>query len=261
MIQKPEGPGAEESGWIDSVLLPAGSLDARSAFLVYKNAYLYRLTDALANVYETTAALLKPSEFRRLCGAYIYDYPSHFYSLSDYGQHFPAFLKGVLPDSVSLPFAIQKATLTDLAEFELAFSRIFHKKASTENAPDLSDPGLTDASLKLRDTAYLFSSQESVYTLWKNRKVLFEEDTQPLYHKSQYGLLYRTPKQNGIFVKEFGRLEYDFVKLLCEGHSIVQAGADLETEKLPERAEERISEIVFFIFDRSLFSLRENPDR
>jgi hypothetical protein len=66
------------------------SSDVRLA--IYANAYFARLQEALETDYEIVKQLLGEDVFSEACLAYIHKYPSHYFSLRWFGQHFPEFL-------------------------------------------------------------------------------------------------------------------------------------------------------------------------
>ena len=81
---------------------------------VYCNAYRARLIEALATDYEVLSACVGDADFDTLCRTYIDAYPSVYYSLRWFGQHFPAFLRNRYAEN-----------LGELAEFEWALAAAF----------------------------------------------------------------------------------------------------------------------------------------
>lgn len=235
------------------LIQPTGSLDRESALAIYKNAYQFRLIDSLAVIYEAVSKIIL-NDFKTIASLYIQKYPSHFYSLTDYGEHFADFLNSLILQSaqkLNPRIEIETTTLVDLARFEWAFSRIFHSAAMPADiaiSPALSQ--LETIPLQLASSTYLFCSNESVYRIWKDRNLTENESAN--YSQSQCGLLYRTPVEHGIFVKELKMIQFRFCECLVRGMSLDQIDSHLETESMSESAEEQITDIVHFLFQRKL---------
>jgi len=62
-------------------------------FGVYRNAYVARLAEVLADDYEQVHAYLGDAGFARLAKSYIAAHPSDRRSARDFGRHVPDFLK------------------------------------------------------------------------------------------------------------------------------------------------------------------------
>lgn len=85
---------------------------------VYRNAYVLRLIEFLANDYEKLHALLGDAQFDTMARAYIAATPSHTPNARWYGKKLPAFLKRTAPYAST-------ALIADLARLECALNDAF----------------------------------------------------------------------------------------------------------------------------------------
>ena len=86
---------------------------------VYGGAYVTRIQDALAEVYDAVRFVLGEGTFAQLAHDYTARHPSQDYNLSFAGRHLPEFL-AASPLTVRLPF------LPDLARLEWLVCQAFH---------------------------------------------------------------------------------------------------------------------------------------
>lgn len=84
---------------------------------IYREAYQYRLLEALANNYPCIKTYLGTEEFQKIGMLYITAYPSTFRSIRWFGEEFPSFLKQSL--------LIEAAFLAELAELEWKMTLAF----------------------------------------------------------------------------------------------------------------------------------------
>lgn len=87
-------------------------------FGVYRNAYVVRLGEVLAEDYRHLHAYLGDAAFAKLVGAYIAAHPSDRRSVRDFGRHMPDFL------TEHAPFAANPE-LTELAHLEKSLADAF----------------------------------------------------------------------------------------------------------------------------------------
>jgi len=100
-------------------------------FFVYSNAYRLRLREALAEDYAAVNLAIGDDAFFELVDTYIEHFPSRYFSLRDFGEHFPGFLS-------QHPAQQEQPWLPELAAFEWELRSAF----------DASDaPRLTEADL------------------------------------------------------------------------------------------------------------------
>lgn len=119
---------------------PAGTLldaAAERGLQVYRQAYLARLREALADNYGVFARALGDGAFARIADAYAGAHPPTGFSVRSHGEHLDAFLAGEPRDHDGTPLLPHPA-LRDLARMDRALRDAF-------DAPDA--PVLTAAAL------------------------------------------------------------------------------------------------------------------
>ena len=87
-------------------------------FGVYRNAYVARLAEVLADDYEQVRAYLGDAGFAKLAKSYIAAHPSDWRSARDFGRHVPDFLKAD-PDLAA------HAEVAEIAALEKALANAF----------------------------------------------------------------------------------------------------------------------------------------
>ena len=87
-------------------------------FGVYRNAYVLRLNEVLAEDYEQLHAYLGDAGFAKLARAYIDAHPSDRRSARDFGRHMPRFLRDADTDA-------ENPELAEIAELEKALGDAF----------------------------------------------------------------------------------------------------------------------------------------
>lgn len=85
---------------------------------IYRDAYVYRLVDILANDFATIYQILGTESFLALGKAYLQRYPSSSYTVREFGQHLAKFLSETAPYA-DYPY------LWQIADFEWAKGRVF----------------------------------------------------------------------------------------------------------------------------------------
>ena len=193
-------------------IIPGGRLDAQQALLVYQNGYFVRLTDAMGENFEAVWRILGDETFFSACREYISQNNSFSFNISDFGDGFPDFLQ---MNFAEVPF------LAQLAEFEIEFRKLFHKKISIhELATDVLAGN--DSRIEFGDNFCARKYTSPVYTLWKNRKeedfALDAVDTE----KIEIVFLYKDAQQE-IFARIATENEWRMFRLLVEGKSIEAA--------------------------------------
>lgn len=89
---------------------------------VYIRAYVGRLREVLANDYPAVLAAIGEACFSRLADAYISANPSQYFSLRDFGRHFPGFVSSMQQQDASLR---DMPWLGELALFEWTLGEAF----------------------------------------------------------------------------------------------------------------------------------------
>jgi len=178
----------------------AGTLTAKAARQVYRNAYDIRFTAALRDKFKYLAAFVNEAELKRLFSAYVAANPSQHEDLGAYGASLPAFLLKKLP---------QKLYLADVARLDLLRYELFHLAM----LPDKKD--ILQQKVKLHG-ARLWQSN---YTLFSRAR---HDRLQPVSGKprksAQYAIVYR--KAFAVHELILSAAQYDFTQALANGAGI-----------------------------------------
>jgi hypothetical protein len=138
-------------------------LDGDQRLAVYANAYRARLVEALAADYPALQGNVSQDEFTELCHAYIRAYPSTCYSLRDFGQHLPEFLRQGYPEHLS-----------ELARFEWALTTSFDAEdaevASVQAATELSAAAWPSVRIRVHPSVSQLELGWNTLALWRNVK-------------------------------------------------------------------------------------------
>jgi hypothetical protein len=116
--------GDREQPAIADLVEQRHGLTARDRLAIYYDAYRIRLKEALAEAFDKTYGYVGDDMFGELCQGYIDAHPSLFRNLRWFGDQFPAFVAGTLPDY---------PVVAELAAFEWALGLAF----DAEDAPVL----------------------------------------------------------------------------------------------------------------------------
>lgn len=199
------------SGPVDEVI-PAGKLSAQKALTVYADAYRARLIDALGETFEATWWCLGDELFKKMAEQYIFENPSVFYNLSDYGHKFPEFLK--------LNLAVHQLDfVSDLANFEWEFSLLFHESEvlSEINLDTLRTLG-SDFSFELVPQMRLFKSEYGILNIWNSYKE--NSKKKPSWDTPQSFILFKF--ENNLKIRELTTEEFIFLRSAKAGRSLVE---------------------------------------
>jgi hypothetical protein len=152
-----DGSACSRDAFVDDVRwVREGRLPAARRIDVYRDAYVARLAECLADDYPAVAHALGPSEFRALCAGFIEAHPPTSSSLNFYGAPFAAFC-------ATWPAAFA-ACVSDIARLEWAIVEAIH--ADAEVVLDAARLGaipeadwdrarlVPSAALRVLDTAY-----------------------------------------------------------------------------------------------------------
>ncbi len=85
-VLEPGNPGS--TAWVSA----SGRADPDTQLSIYSHAYRARLQEVLANDFPAVLMAIGEDRFDQLADDYIDEHPSHYFSLRDFGQHFPDFL-------------------------------------------------------------------------------------------------------------------------------------------------------------------------
>jgi hypothetical protein len=166
-----------------------GALSSKEVLGLYRNDYRFRMAQALGETYETCWCLLGDDVFFDMAFKYIWQHPSSFFNLSNYGKNFPQFLQQEGTDDNELLLA--------MATFELNFWNLFHADVA-ENiqlAQILKKFPTLESSLQhswhFHSELYFFSSTWSLWDLFCLRKEGLGEKSLDAFEIPQSGILYR----------------------------------------------------------------------
>lgn len=203
-------PGTRESfsGENPIAIQTAGTLGEQEAFQVYTTDYVLRMTEVLGEQFGGCWKVLGDDDFLASCEDYIKAYPSHYKTLSHYGESFPAFLEK--------KYAPDYGFIGELAAFEWAYQKLFHSKRDEIH---LAQENLLEAILVRKEGTFIVSSEVNLMKIFQLKdtddELTWEDIDQPGIF-----ILYK----EGYQVK-FARLETIFKEVfdaLDMGHHLAQ---------------------------------------
>ena len=134
--------------------------------LVYAEGYEVRIHDAMAEGYPAIQHLYGHEKFIELTKKYMQEYPSHYYNLTNTGQHLADYFLSHAKD-YEWPF------LADLANLEWQISKAFHSfEAEPFKPAQLAGIPLEEwdkTTLHFQPSVSLIQSRWSILDLWKVR--------------------------------------------------------------------------------------------
>lgn len=206
---------------------PIGNLTSIQSLEIYRRGYKARLIEVLGDSFESCWWVLGDELFFDLASRYIDLYPSQVDDLDQYGESFPAFLKQeqlrIIPDS-------KFNFLNNLAEFEIIFKKIFHKKNVL--APKIDWNVFFDENetveLKLSSSSLLFQSTNDVYEIWKLRKENQRSLDEIIFRNPLLAVVYKFNSQ--VYVKKLSQIEFFAIQKISEGQSILQTLDSIELQ-------------------------------
>ena len=171
-------------------IIPMVKMNANQCLNIYRRGYEARLTEALGETFEACWWVLGDDDFLRLCKKYINENHSFFYDLSDYGNNFPKFLASQ-EECAGITF------LEDLAKFEWIFKEAFHSPNAGQSSEDwpANDNDAQLSLFSLKNSHVLFSSNFSVYEIWKLRSKNIESLSDLDLNKSNFLLIKKISSQ------------------------------------------------------------------
>lgn len=206
-------------------IIPGGSLTARRALDVYRTGYYVRLTEALESTFETVAAVMGATAFRRVARGFTDLHPSKTYNLNDYGKEFPRYLQKTQK---------KKPYLAEVADFELQVMRIFHLPSQEYTAPDFSSLDAEAQYFVFAPGAALIAFNHRIYDLWSKRRRITKGFWPANFPTHQWVLAYK----NGdlLFFVKLARSQYEICRRLVAGKPVAEAitglpGKFMATEK------------------------------
>ena len=151
----------EDESITQQLIRPVNGLLAER-LAVYANAYRWRLIDALQKEYRLLHTHLGDERFTELSEVYIDEYPSRFYSISDFTKQLPQFLFTYEPEQ---PYLSELAGLISALSFSLESSdaALLSVNALAE-VPMQNWPSLC---FKYHPSVQYLTFQWNTFALWK----------------------------------------------------------------------------------------------
>jgi uncharacterized protein (UPF0276 family) len=224
---------ARRDGTMSADLLnPQGGLPGAERMAVYAEGYVVRLSEALAEVYETINHLLGKEAFMELAGLYLEHFPSHNYNLNCIGKELPGFI-GKTRFTNEFPF------LPDLASLELAVVSAFHAFDETPFDPavlvSLSEEDWEKMRVIFQPSVHVVGSDWPILDIWKARKTPLSEMNIDLINRPQSVLVYRQGVE--VCCEAIDKSQKDLVQHLLKGISLGETCASVaevaNSEELP----------------------------
>ncbi len=153
-------------------IVDTGKVSAETRLEIYRNAYRYRLIDALAANYPILKIYIGDDQFEDLGIAYLDKYPSNFRSIRWFGDQLVNFLNDNLPYK-SFPY------LSELAKLEWAMTLTFDAADSEiidiETVKSIPPEDWAKMRLQPHPSTYLLSLSWNVVQIWQE----LSEDQDP----------------------------------------------------------------------------------
>lgn len=157
---------AKEAEGEQALVVGNAIASATERFAVYRQGYVSRLVECLADDYPAVRTVLGEREFDDVATRYIARFPSTSFSLNGYGARLPSFLAETLGDDA----------VAELAQFEWAIVEVIHAPnppAQTSREGSLSPAGVSlELGSALRIFATRFRLAEYCRTVLEQRQAL-----------------------------------------------------------------------------------------
>lgn len=150
--------------------------DPALRFAVYRNNVVVSLTDALADTFPVTQALVGEAFFRAMARVFLQTYPVKTRVLSWLGEGFADFVE-------TFPPATSLAYLADVARLEMLRVRAYHAADAQPMALQTLGQALTDPEalaglkLQLHPSVHVLQSKYAVWSLWAAHHDLLSIET------------------------------------------------------------------------------------
>ncbi len=203
-------------------LNPQGGVPGLERMVIYSRAYLARIEEALAEMYEAVRHVLGHKRFHDLADRYAAEFPSRVYNLSSIGQSLPEFLPS-LEVTKEFPF------LPDLAKLERMISRSFHSfdlpPYDFTEFSNLSSKDWEKARFIFQPSAALLQSDWPILDLWNARTKPIGEIDIDLVNRPQSVFVSRVDLQVRCELLE--KRQHDLMKNLLAGQTLGAACEEL----------------------------------
>jgi hypothetical protein len=194
-------------------------------FAVYRNNVVASLTDALADTFPVTQALVGEEFFRAMARVFLQTQPVKTRVLTWLGASFADFIEAFPPASTVV-------YLADVARLEMLRVRAYHAADAPSIALQafgqaLATPdALADLRLTLHPSAHLLQSPHAVWSLWAaHQDILSMETVKP--EVAETVLVFR--RELDVEILHLSMAEGHFLMLLMEGAGLALA-ADAAVE-------------------------------
>ncbi len=198
--------------------VPAGIAGADGRFDVYRNNVIVSLTDALADTYPVTAALVGEEFFAAMAGIYVRrDLPAAP-MLMQYGDGFADFIAGFEP-AEAVPF------LADVARLERAWLDAYHAADATPIGigilATLGEDELERATLVVHPSLRLVRADHPVVSIWQAHQDACDPDLSQIAAAPELALIVRPAMD--VVVMTIDAAAAEFISALQTGQSLANA--------------------------------------
>ncbi len=220
---------------LGELINPIGKIDITKVMSVYADDYKYRMLEAMKSNFESIWMVLGDEEFKNQIFEYITAYPSKNFDLNSYGENLPAFLKKADNRELisEMPF------LPDLAQFEILFWSIFHKKnPEIEDVQDFDKNNLLQSRFSFDETIAFMHLGHHVFPLFQFREKTLDDflinHSPEIIMEEAYYILYK--KYFKVNCQRLTKNQYDFFQLL-KGRMTFQESLD-NSQATPQEIQE-----------------------
>jgi len=215
---------APREGGASAAVLPwlrsTPRLAAARRLAVYRNNFRESLIAALGAVYPVVARLVGEGFFRRLCIAYLADYPPHAACVQAFGGAMANFLGDFAP-AAELPY------LADVALLEWALHEAYHEQElaplAAQRLSAVSPLRQGELCLRLQPSARFVASRYPVLAIWQaNQADAAEEDRAISLDDGGVKLLV-VQRALEVEMRKLDAAEDDFLRALAAGAALAAA--------------------------------------
>lgn len=215
---------------------------------VYRNNYLYSMSESLSDSFPVLHRLLGDDLFKMLARDYVQQKPPVAASLLVYGYDFLTFL-AEHPACESLPF------LQDIGHIEWLYIQCFHGPEVTcidlYDLLDIDENHLPEVSFVTQPNVYLFHSKFPALEIWQAN---LEEEVPELDLSTlpaTYLMLYRV--NHDVIPMQLSPLAYYFLLALTQGKTIQMAWQQATIACGEQTKEEEVSDLLAFLIQKPIF--------
>ncbi len=208
------------ANWVST---SAQGLSSQDRLAIYHNAYRIRLIDVLLDTFAHTATYLGHDWFHRLASTYVQSHHSTHNNIGLYGQTFPGFLAGQLPDD---------GEVSELALMDWKLRRAFDGADSTvmthEHLQQIAGGERQIGSLQAVPTLSIGTHHFNTLDIWHT---INQDEPPPVVEQLAQPvdvLIWR--KGHSPHFRSLSTIESSAISCVCAGFTIDAIGAALEKE-------------------------------